>query len=112
MLGRAHWVEERRENLNEILDLIQWSIEDQCFQYTDFGNCRPFISAGESVFYIECPLSTGIKCRERRHEAFAMHVWRCIKKRILDDECEESGSVTGLRDAEDDHNEDMHEIYE
>ena len=43
------------EILNDVIDLMQWSVNEQCVQYEECDIFRPFISQGKPVFHVEYP---------------------------------------------------------
>ena|SRR5438045_6602718 len=40
-----------------VIDSMQWSVNEQCIQYSECDTFRPFIDAGKPVFHIEYPNS-------------------------------------------------------
>jgi hypothetical protein len=45
------------EIIPSIIDSMQWSVNEQCVQYSECDTFRPFIDAGMPVFHIEYPNS-------------------------------------------------------
>jgi hypothetical protein len=44
--------------VNATLDMMQWQVNEQCTQYNECSNFRPFIDANKPVFHIEYPEET------------------------------------------------------
>lgn len=41
--------------LSQVVDLIQWNVVEECFQYDECSDYKPVIDAGKPVFLIEYP---------------------------------------------------------
>jgi hypothetical protein len=44
----------------DVLDVVQFSVNEQCAQYKECGTFRAFIDAGKPVFHIEYPTESGM----------------------------------------------------
>ncbi|KAF2273406.1 uncharacterized protein EI97DRAFT_156451 [Westerdykella ornata] len=43
----------------QVLDMVDFSVNEQCVQYAECGTFKPFIDAGKPVFHIEYPDNAG-----------------------------------------------------
>ena len=43
------------EIVTDVIDLMQWSVNEQCLQYNECDTFQPFISQGKPVFHVEYP---------------------------------------------------------
>lgn len=43
------------EIMNQVLDIVQWDVVEQCLEYQECASYKPFINAGKPVFQIEYP---------------------------------------------------------
>lgn len=54
-LGMSVGLKNAEEIIGDVLPLMQWSVNEQCEQYTECDQFQPFIAAGKPVFHIEYP---------------------------------------------------------
>ena len=55
---------------NDLTELFDFAVNEQCFQYRECDALRAFISAGKPVFHIEYKLSTSQFCSQARALGF------------------------------------------
>jgi len=41
------------EQIDDLLDLFDWALNEECFQWDECGDLQPFIDAGKAVFQVE-----------------------------------------------------------
>lgn len=54
-LGMSVGLKNAGEIINNVLPLMQWSVNEQCEQYDECDTFQPFIENGKPVFHIEYP---------------------------------------------------------
>ena len=41
------------EQVDDLLDLFDWALNEECFEWSECGDLQPFIDAGKAVFHVE-----------------------------------------------------------
>jgi hypothetical protein len=54
-LGMSIGLKNGGDIIGDVLPLMQWSVNEECEQYTECDKFQPFIEAGKPVFHIEYP---------------------------------------------------------
>ena len=54
-LGLSVGLKNAGEIIPQVIDVMQWSVNEQCIQYTECDTYAPFIQAGKPVFNVEYP---------------------------------------------------------
>jgi hypothetical protein len=47
--------------VNDVLPIVQYAVNEECVSYTECSSFAPFIKAGKPVFHIEYPTISGNK---------------------------------------------------
>jgi hypothetical protein len=57
--GMAVGLKNAAKLIPDVLDAMQWQVNEQCVQYSECAEFQPFIDAGKPVFHIEYPTDGG-----------------------------------------------------
>ncbi len=52
------------DQIEALVDLFDFAINEQCFQYTECDRLEPFAAAGKAVFHVEYTLATSRFCKD------------------------------------------------
>lgn len=73
------------DQINDLVDVFDWALNEECFQYNECETLLPFIKADKAVFNVEYQLETKDFCSQAKEMKFSS-----LKKRLMVDAWRES----------------------
>jgi len=67
-LGLAIGLKNAGDIVNATVGFLQWEVNEQCVEYSECGDYRPFIDAGKPVFHVEYPETAPVISQATRDE--------------------------------------------
>lgn len=77
-LGLAIGLKNAGAIVTDVLDIMEWELNEQCLQFGECGKFQPFVDVGKPVFHIEYPeiipnfsMASSDYCRDSRAQGFS-----------------------------------------